>query len=58
MIAVVGAVGGYLLAWRFSTSAAGMMAVVLGVEYVIAILVAPDNGIVARVVSKLVYSGV
>ena len=55
VIAVVGAVGGYLLAWRFSTSAAGMMAVVLGVEYVIAILVAPENGIVARVVSKLVY---
>ena len=55
VIAVVGAVGGYLLAWRLSTSAAGMMAVVLGVEYVIAILVAPDNGIVARVVSKLIY---
>ena len=55
MIAVVGAIGGYLLAWRFGTSAAGMMAVVLGVEYVIAILVAPDDGVVARLVSKLVY---
>ncbi len=55
VIAVVGAVGGYLLAWRLGTSAAGMMAVVLGVEYVIAILVAPDDGVVARLISKLVY---
>jgi len=55
VIAVVGAVGGYLLAWKLGTSAAGMMAVVLGVEYVIAILVAPDDGVVARLISKLVY---
>ena len=55
VIAVVGAVGGYLLAWRLGTSAAGMMAVVLGVEYVIAILVAPDDGVVARLISKIVY---
>ena len=55
VIAVVGAVGGYLLAWRFGTSAAGMMAVVLGVEYVFAILLAPDDGVVARVVSKFLY---
>ena len=57
VIAVVGAVGGYLLAWRFGTSAAGMMAVVLGVEYVFAILLAPDDGVIARVVSKFLYSG-
>ena len=55
VIAVVGAAGGYLLAWKLGTSAAGMMAVVLGVEYVIAILVAPDDGVVARLISKLVY---
>ncbi|HBU38702.1 MAG TPA: hypothetical protein DEB70_12995 [Planctomycetaceae bacterium] len=55
VIAVVGAIGGYLLAWKLGTSAAGMMAVVLGVEYVIAILVAPDDGVVARLISKLVY---
>ena len=55
LFAAVGAVGGYLLAWRFSTSAAGMMAVVLGVEYLVAILIAPDDGVAARLVSKLVY---
>ena len=55
LLAVVGAVGGYLLAWRFGTSAAGMMAVVLGVEYVAAILIAPDDGVAAQLISKLYY---
>ena len=31
------------------------MAVVLGVEYLVAILIAPDDGVAARLVSKVVY---
>jgi manganese/zinc/iron transport system permease protein len=44
---------GYLAAWRFDTSAAGMMAVVLGLEYVVAAIVAPEDGVVARLAARL-----
>lgn len=44
---------GYLAAWRFNTSAAGMIAVVLGLQYAVAALVAPDDGVLARLTSRL-----
>lgn len=55
-LAVTGAVAGYLAAWRFDTSAAGMMAVVLGLEYVVAVLVAPQDGLLARGSARLAYA--
>lgn len=54
-VAVVGAVVGYLLAWRWNTSAAGMMAVVLGAEYLVAAVLAPREGGFARLVSRATY---
>jgi manganese/zinc/iron transport system permease protein len=53
VLAVVGACVGYLAAWRFSTSAAGMIAVVLGLEYVVAAILAPGDGGLARVWGRL-----
>jgi manganese/zinc/iron transport system permease protein len=53
LLGVVAAVLGYLAAWRFDTSAAGMIAVVLGLEYVVAAIVAPEDGVVARVAARL-----
>jgi ABC-type Mn2+/Zn2+ transport system permease subunit len=47
-LGVLGAIVGYLAAWQFNTSAAGMIAVVLGIEYALAVLLAPGHGIVAR----------
>ncbi len=55
-LAVGAAVGGYLAAWRFDTSAAGMMAVVLGLEYAVAVLVAPQEGLLARGSARLAYA--
>lgn len=48
-----GAVLGYLAAWRLDTSAAGMIAVVLGLQYAAAVLVAPEDGLVTRGVRRL-----
>ncbi|MEI7863222.1 MAG: metal ABC transporter permease [Planctomycetota bacterium] len=47
-LGVLGGIVGYLAAWRFNTSAAGMIAVVLGMEYALAVLLAPGHGILAR----------
>ena len=55
-LAVVGAAAGYLLAWKLNTSAAGMMAVVLGGEYLLAVLVAPQQGLLARGMSSVLYA--
>ncbi len=53
MLLGVSAAGlGYLAAWRLDTSAAGMIAVVLGIQYAVAALVAPDHGIIARLASQ------
>lgn len=52
ILGIVGSVVGYLAAWRLNTNAAGMIAVVLGIEYVVAALLAPGDGIVARIVSR------
>jgi hypothetical protein len=53
VLAVVGACLGYLAAWRLNTSAAGMIAVVLGIEYGIAAVIAPDDGLVARLAGRM-----
>jgi manganese/zinc/iron transport system permease protein len=51
-LAVVGAVVGYLAAWQWNTSAAGMIAVALGIEYLLAVALAPEDGLVARAVAR------
>jgi manganese/zinc/iron transport system permease protein len=48
LLGVTAAVVGYLLAWRWNTNAAGMIAVVLGAEYLAAVVFAADDGLVAR----------
>ena len=48
LFGVAAAVVGYLAAWRWNTSAAGMIAVVLGAGYAATVLVAPEDGLVAR----------
>ena len=53
LLAATGACLGYALAWRWNTSAAGMIAVVLGFEYLVAVLLAPEDGLVARGVGRL-----
>lgn len=52
LLAVVGSAVGYLAAWHLNTSAAGMIAVVLGIEYLIAALLAPDDGLLSRGLSR------
>lgn len=56
VLAVSGAVFGYLAAWQFDTSAAGMMAVLLGLEYALAVLVSPQDGLLARGYARLSYA--
>lgn len=51
-LAVVGSVLGYLAAWKWNTNAAGMIAVVLGIEYVMAVVLAPEEGLLARGVGR------
>jgi manganese/zinc/iron transport system permease protein len=53
LLAVVGSVVGYLAAWRWNTSAAGMIAVVLGIEYLAAATLAPDDGLLSRALGRL-----
>ncbi|NCY03339.1 MAG: hypothetical protein EBX36_10630, partial [Planctomycetia bacterium] len=48
LIGVAAAVAGYALAWRWNTSAAGMIAVVLGAGYLASVALSPDDGLVAR----------
>lgn len=56
LLAITGAVAGYFMAWHFNTSAAGMIAVVLGIEYSVAIFIAPQDGLLARGVTRLAYA--
>lgn len=51
-VAVAAAVTGYLAAWRWNTSAAGMIAVVLGLAYAAAAIGAPGDGVLARWLSR------
>jgi ABC-type Mn2+/Zn2+ transport system permease subunit len=52
LLGVVAAGIGYLAAWRWNTSAAGMIAVVLGIQYLLCVLLAPDDGLVARLFNR------
>jgi manganese/zinc/iron transport system permease protein len=47
---------GYLAAWWLNTNAAGMIAVVLGLQYAVAALVAPDEGVVALLAARIALS--
>jgi ABC-type Mn2+/Zn2+ transport system permease subunit len=51
LIAVVSACVGWLAAWTLDTSAAGMIAVVLGGWYFVAVCCAPEDGLLARAVA-------
>lgn len=53
LLAVVGAAVGYLAAWTWNVNAAGAIAVVLGVEYVLAACLAPQDGFVARLRARI-----
>ncbi len=53
LLAVVGAAVGYLAAWTWNVNAAGAIAVVLGVEYVLAACLAPQDGFVARLRARV-----
>ena len=52
-IAVAAACLGWLAAWRWNTSAAGMIAIVLGCCYAAAVVLGPDEGLLARVRARL-----
>jgi manganese/zinc/iron transport system permease protein len=52
-LAVAAACLGWAAAWWLDTSAAGMIAVVLGGFYAAAVLVAPGDGLVSRAVARL-----
>jgi manganese/zinc/iron transport system permease protein len=52
-LAVAAACLGWASAWWLNTSAAGMMAVVLGGFYGLAVAVAPGDGLVARAAARL-----
>jgi manganese/zinc/iron transport system permease protein len=51
-VAVVAACLGWLAAWQLDTSAAGMIAVVLGGSYAAAVVLAPEDGLVARALTR------
>lgn len=52
VLAIIGSVVGYLAAWKWNTNAAGMIAVVLGLEYMLAVILAPEEGLLARGVGR------
>jgi manganese/zinc/iron transport system permease protein len=49
VVAVLSSLVGYLAARRWNTSTAGMMAVVAGVQFGLAVLLAPRHGVLAKV---------
>ena len=53
---VIAAVGGYYLAVVWDSSIAGAMVVVLGVIFLVSLLVAPRQGVVARMCQRLLLS--
>jgi len=55
-VACVASLLGYLLALRFGTNSAGMMAVAAGLQYGAAVLFAPRYGLVAKSVRSLALS--
>ncbi|MFM8891346.1 MAG: metal ABC transporter permease [Planctomycetia bacterium] len=54
---ITAAVVGYRAAWRWNTNAAGMIAVVLGIQYVAAVVLAPDGGLLSRVANRGRFHG-
>ena len=52
LLGVGASVVGYLAAWWCNTSAAGMIAVVLGIEYAVCVLLSPGDGLIARLFSQ------
>jgi manganese/zinc/iron transport system permease protein len=56
LIAVVSACVGWLAAWTLDTSAAGMIAVVLGGWYAVAVCCAPEDGLVARASAGVAFA--
>lgn len=52
-VAALGAVGGYFFAAAWNTSVAGMMAVVVGAQFALAVFVAPRHGIASRWLENL-----
>lgn len=56
LLGVFGAVVGYLAAYRWNTSAGGMIAVVLALEYAAAAILAPEDGLVAQAAGRLRFA--
>lgn len=54
---ITAAAVGYLAAWRWNTNAAGMIAVVLGIQYVAAVVLAPDGGLLSRAANRARFRG-
>jgi Mn-dependent DtxR family transcriptional regulator len=52
VVGIVAAVVGYLLALYWNTSVAGMMSVVAGVEFALAVFFAPRHGYVSKIVHQ------
>ncbi|MFM8735163.1 MAG: metal ABC transporter permease [Pirellulales bacterium] len=52
-LGITGACFGYVAAWWTNSNAAGMIAVVLGLEYVAAAVLAPEHGVLARAWGRL-----
>jgi hypothetical protein len=52
VLGAVAAAVGYLAAWRYDTNAAGMISVVLGIQYLGAVACAPEDGLLARLWSR------
>jgi manganese/zinc/iron transport system permease protein len=52
-VSVTAACLGYAAAWQWNTSAAGMIAVVLGCQYALAVVMAPGDGVAARLAARL-----
>ncbi len=53
VIAVASSCLGWIAAWHWNTSAAGMIAVVLGCCYTLAVVLAPADGLVARGLGRI-----
>jgi manganese/zinc/iron transport system permease protein len=56
LLAVAGACLGYLAAWHFAMNEAGTIAVVLGIEYLVAAVLTPEEGVVSRTAGRLRFA--
>jgi manganese/zinc/iron transport system permease protein len=52
ILGIVGAVGGYWLAFLFDASIAGSIASMLGILFTLALLLAPERGLIANVMRR------